>query len=76
MQIVDFCCGANDFSVIMKKKLEETGKNCYYKNYDLFQAKVMLIIIDFYNAESHISYYYCICKHHCFIDHLPALLSF
>ncbi|XP_061994376.1 protein ENHANCED DOWNY MILDEW 2-like isoform X2 [Rosa rugosa] len=37
--IVDFCCGANDFSVIMKKKLEETGKNCYYKNYDLFQAK-------------------------------------
>lgn len=37
--IVDFCCGANDFSVMMKKKLEETGKNCYYKNYDLFQAK-------------------------------------
>ncbi|KAL6512442.1 Protein ENHANCED DOWNY MILDEW 2 [Orobanche hederae] len=36
--IVDFCCGANDFSVMMKKKLEDMGKNCYYKNYDLFQA--------------------------------------
>lgn len=40
-QIVDFCCGANDFSCLMKVKLEETGKKCSYKNYDLFQAKVM-----------------------------------
>ncbi|KAI6679020.1 hypothetical protein NL676_039816 [Syzygium grande] len=24
--IVDFCCGANDFSCLMAKKLEETGK--------------------------------------------------
>ncbi|XP_022716813.1 protein ENHANCED DOWNY MILDEW 2 [Durio zibethinus] len=37
--IVDFCCGANDFSLLMKKKLEETGKKCSYKNYDIFQAK-------------------------------------
>ncbi|ESQ42912.1 hypothetical protein EUTSA_v10012452mg [Eutrema salsugineum] len=37
--IVDFCCGANDFSCQMKVKLEETGKKCFYKNYDLFPAK-------------------------------------
>ncbi|KAF8095268.1 hypothetical protein N665_0338s0023 [Sinapis alba] len=37
--IVDFCCGANDFSCLMKAKLDETGKKCSYKNYDLFQAK-------------------------------------
>ncbi|OMO83640.1 Zinc finger, PHD-type [Corchorus capsularis] len=37
--IVDFCCGANDFSLLMKKKLEETGKKCSYKNYDIFQTK-------------------------------------
>ncbi|KAM1754950.1 hypothetical protein ACFX11_007306 [Malus domestica] len=37
--IVDFCCGANDFSIVMKKKLEETGKNCFYKNYDCIQPK-------------------------------------
>ncbi|KAG7538033.1 Zinc finger PHD-type [Arabidopsis suecica] len=37
--IVDFCCGSNDFSCLMNTKLEETGKKCLYKNYDLFQAK-------------------------------------
>ncbi|QCD78251.1 histone-lysine N-methyltransferase NSD3 [Vigna unguiculata] len=37
--IVDFCCGANDFSILMKKKLEETGKRCSYKNFDLFPTK-------------------------------------
>lgn len=37
--IVDFCCGANDFSILMKKKLEETGKKCFYKNYDLLPTK-------------------------------------
>ncbi|XVE50756.1 hypothetical protein DITRI_Ditri01bG0188800 [Diplodiscus trichospermus] len=37
--IVDFCCGANDFSLLMKRKLEETGKKCSFKNYDIFQAK-------------------------------------
>ncbi|XP_074310871.1 protein ENHANCED DOWNY MILDEW 2 [Silene latifolia] len=37
--IVDFCCGANDFSRLMKEKLESTGKTCNYKNYDLFRPK-------------------------------------
>uniref|UniRef100_A0A2P2LWL4 Uncharacterized protein MANES_15G064900 n=6 Tax=Rhizophora mucronata TaxID=61149 RepID=A0A2P2LWL4_RHIMU len=37
--VVDFCCGANDFSCLMKKKLEEIGKKCFYKNYDFFQPK-------------------------------------
>ncbi|GMJ05058.1 ENHANCED DOWNY MILDEW 2 [Hibiscus trionum] len=37
--VVDFCCGANDFSLILKRKLEETGKKCSFKNYDIFQAK-------------------------------------
>ncbi|XP_055808743.1 protein ENHANCED DOWNY MILDEW 2 isoform X2 [Solanum dulcamara] len=37
--IVDFCCGSNDFSCLMKKKLDEFGKGCSYKNYDLFQPK-------------------------------------
>ncbi|XP_028107261.1 protein ENHANCED DOWNY MILDEW 2-like [Camellia sinensis] len=38
--IVDFCCGANDFSCLMKKKLDETGKKkCSYKNYDILQPK-------------------------------------
>ncbi|KAM6553990.1 hypothetical protein CsatB_014752 [Cannabis sativa] len=37
--IVDFCCGANDFSVLMKKKLDETGKKCSYKNYDFIEPK-------------------------------------
>ncbi|KAK7320338.1 hypothetical protein VNO77_29736 [Canavalia gladiata] len=37
--IVDICCGANDFSILMKKKLEETGKTCSYINYDLLSTK-------------------------------------
>ncbi|XP_047340935.1 protein ENHANCED DOWNY MILDEW 2-like [Impatiens glandulifera] len=37
--IVDFCCGANDFSWFMKNKMDETKKKCFYKNYDVFQAK-------------------------------------
>nr|KYP59504.1 Histone-lysine N-methyltransferase NSD3 [Cajanus cajan] len=37
--IVDFCCGANDFSILMKKKLEETVKKCSYRNYDLLPTK-------------------------------------
>ncbi|XP_056162709.1 protein ENHANCED DOWNY MILDEW 2-like [Syzygium oleosum] len=37
--IVDFCCGANDFSCLMAKKLEETGKRCSYKNYNIFPPK-------------------------------------
>ncbi|OVA09237.1 zinc finger protein [Macleaya cordata] len=37
--IVDFCCGANDFSCLLKEKLEETGKRCSFKNYDVIQPK-------------------------------------
>ncbi|KAM7492749.1 hypothetical protein LguiA_035670 [Lonicera macranthoides] len=37
--VVDFCCGANDFSCLVKKRLDEMGKNCSYKNYDVLQAK-------------------------------------
>ncbi|KAM0010847.1 putative [histone H3]-lysine(4) N-trimethyltransferase chromatin regulator PHD family [Helianthus debilis subsp. tardiflorus] len=38
--IVDFCCGANDFSCLMKKRLDETGKKkCSYKNYDFHRPK-------------------------------------
>ncbi|XP_024032079.1 protein ENHANCED DOWNY MILDEW 2 isoform X2 [Morus notabilis] len=38
-EIVDFCCGSNDFSLLMKEKLENTGKQCFFKNYDLLIAK-------------------------------------
>ncbi|KAL5726355.1 hypothetical protein ACHQM5_009405 [Ranunculus cassubicifolius] len=37
--IVDFCCGANDFSQIMKDKLEETGKSCHFRNFDIIHPK-------------------------------------
>ncbi|XP_004973833.1 protein ENHANCED DOWNY MILDEW 2-like [Setaria italica] len=37
--VVDFCCGSNDFSLLLKEKLEGSGKNCFYKNYDLIQPK-------------------------------------
>ncbi|KAK9284748.1 hypothetical protein L1049_023925 [Liquidambar formosana] len=37
--IVDFCCGSNDFSCLMKEKLDKMGKKCSFKNFDLFQAK-------------------------------------
>ncbi|GJN03908.1 hypothetical protein PR202_ga21403 [Eleusine coracana subsp. coracana] len=39
--VVDFCCGSNDFSLLMKEKLEASGKNCFYKNFDLIQPKIM-----------------------------------
>lgn len=39
-QVVDFCCGANDFSCLMKLKMDEMGKSCNFKNYDIKQAKV------------------------------------
>lgn len=44
-QVLDFCCGANDFSCLMKSKLDQTGKSCSFKNYDLFQAKVYYLDI-------------------------------
>ncbi|OWM79770.1 hypothetical protein CDL15_Pgr023182 [Punica granatum] len=34
--IVDFCCGANEFSCLLKEKLKIIGKSCSFKNYDLF----------------------------------------
>ncbi|XP_058208752.1 protein ENHANCED DOWNY MILDEW 2-like [Rhododendron vialii] len=37
--MVDFCCGSNDFSLLMKDKLDKMGTRCSYKNYDLVQAK-------------------------------------
>ncbi|KAL6975645.1 hypothetical protein U1Q18_024440 [Sarracenia purpurea var. burkii] len=37
--IVDFCCGSNDFSWLLKEKLEQMGKSCSFKNYDLIQSK-------------------------------------
>lgn len=41
-QIVDFCCGSNEFSCLMKEKLDKVGKCCFFKNYDLFPPKVSL----------------------------------
>ncbi|OAY68730.1 Protein ENHANCED DOWNY MILDEW 2 [Ananas comosus] len=38
-EIVDFCCGANDFSLIMQEKLDAARKRCNYKNYDVLQPK-------------------------------------
>ncbi|XP_047048314.1 protein ENHANCED DOWNY MILDEW 2-like [Lolium rigidum] len=37
--VVDFCCGSNDFSTLLKEKLEDSEKHCFYKNYDLIQPK-------------------------------------
>ncbi|KAL3646057.1 hypothetical protein CASFOL_011237 [Castilleja foliolosa] len=37
--IVDFCCGSNDFSCLMKEELDRMGRKCSFKNYDLIQPK-------------------------------------
>ncbi|KAH9602498.1 hypothetical protein KSS87_020957, partial [Heliosperma pusillum] len=38
--IVDFCCGSNEFSCLMKEKLDTEGKKkCSFKNYDLFPTR-------------------------------------
>ncbi|XP_008669978.1 protein ENHANCED DOWNY MILDEW 2 isoform X7 [Zea mays] len=37
--IVDFCCGSNDFSRLMKEKLDKVQKKCHFKNYDLIQPQ-------------------------------------
>ncbi|CAH9138806.1 unnamed protein product [Cuscuta epithymum] len=37
--IVDFCCGSNDFSCLMKTKVDEIGKKCSFKNFDILQPK-------------------------------------
>ncbi|XP_056158468.1 protein ENHANCED DOWNY MILDEW 2-like isoform X5 [Syzygium oleosum] len=38
--IVDFCCGSNEFSLLMKEKLDKIGKRCFFKNYDIFPPKI------------------------------------
>lgn len=48
-QIVDFCCGSNDFSWLMKEKLDQIGKTCRYKNYDIFPAKVSSVELQFWS---------------------------
>ncbi|PWA54427.1 zinc finger, PHD-type [Artemisia annua] len=38
--VVDFCCGANDFSCLMKNRLDEMGKKrCTYRNFDITRPK-------------------------------------
>ncbi|XP_059661165.1 protein ENHANCED DOWNY MILDEW 2-like isoform X2 [Cornus florida] len=37
--IVDFCCGSNDFSCLMKEKLDKMGKRCSFKNFDIIPPK-------------------------------------
>ncbi|KAJ3677614.1 hypothetical protein LUZ60_003338 [Juncus effusus] len=37
--VVDFCCGSNDFSILMRDKLESVGKKCFFKNFDLQEPK-------------------------------------
>ncbi|KAJ3707830.1 hypothetical protein LUZ61_011535 [Rhynchospora tenuis] len=37
--VVDFCCGSNDFSILMSDKLKSAGKKCLFKNFDLQQPK-------------------------------------
>nr|XP_016480776.1 PREDICTED: protein ENHANCED DOWNY MILDEW 2-like [Nicotiana tabacum] len=43
--IVDFCCGSNDFSCLMKEELDRMGKKCQFRNFDLIQPKVNYFII-------------------------------
>jgi len=40
VQIVNLSCGADNFSILMKKRLQETGKRCSYRNYGLHPTKV------------------------------------
>uniref|UniRef100_A0A162A7A8 PHD-type domain-containing protein n=1 Tax=Daucus carota subsp. sativus TaxID=79200 RepID=A0A162A7A8_DAUCS len=37
--IVDFCCGSNDFSCLMRERLHKMGKICSFRNFDLFTPK-------------------------------------
>jgi hypothetical protein len=37
--IVDLCFNMDNFSRLMKEKLEDVSKGCNFKNYDLFQHK-------------------------------------
>lgn len=39
--VVDMCCGSNDFSVMLKRRLGQAGKKeCKFRNYDIMQPKV------------------------------------
>lgn len=49
--IVDFCCGSNDLSCLMKAKLEKTGKTCFFKNFDLILPKVQDSLFYFFVLE-------------------------
>lgn len=45
VQVVDFCCGANDFSCLMKNRLDEMGKKrCTYRNFDITRPKVHFLL--------------------------------
>lgn len=37
--IVDFSCGSNDFSCLLKEELHRMGRKCFFKNYDKIQSK-------------------------------------
>ncbi|CAM6058405.1 unnamed protein product [Sphagnum tenellum] len=37
--VVDFCCGANDFSTQAYQELSKFGKNCEFMNFDIHQPK-------------------------------------
>ena len=64
-QIVDFCCGANDFSSLVKQKLDKIGKKCSFKNYDLFRPKVF--------SFSLVS---CHSVMHCYMECTPFVLMY
>ncbi|XP_073140588.1 protein ENHANCED DOWNY MILDEW 2-like isoform X2 [Henckelia pumila] len=38
-EIVDFSCGSNDFSCLLKEELDRMGRKCFFKNYDKIQSK-------------------------------------
>jgi len=46
----------------MKKKLEETGKRCSYKNFDLFPTKVIIllqVVITYYSKRFNLIFSHC-----------------
>ncbi|KAL6580176.1 hypothetical protein OROMI_008200 [Orobanche minor] len=49
--IVDFSCGSNDFSCLMKEELDKMGKECSFKNYDIIQTKALFMSKNKYHIE-------------------------
>ncbi|GJT60730.1 hypothetical protein Tco_1004263 [Tanacetum coccineum] len=46
--VVDFCCGANDFSCLMKKRLADMGKKrCTYKKFDITRPNVHFLLCSY-----------------------------